>query len=92
MKRTLGNVIALLAACCFSMHSAVAEQSMSESANNESVPSAEFLQFLLEFDEADEETFDMMIENGIRDQEQTDIDDFLDQDRVDNPSDTENEV
>lgn len=33
-------------------------------------PSAEFLEFLIEFSETDDETFTMLVENGVRDAEQ----------------------
>ncbi len=43
------------------------------------VPSEEMLEFLLEFDDADDETFEMMIKNGIRDNEQAEIEQILNQ-------------
>lgn len=36
------------------------------------VPSAEFLEFLIEFSETDDETFTMLVENGLRDMQEND--------------------
>lgn len=41
-----------------------------------------FLEFLIEFEGADDETFEMMVENGIRDQEQAEINTIVNQGEV----------
>ncbi len=42
-------------------------------------PSEEMLEFLMEFADADDETFDMMIKNGVRDNDQAEIEQILNQ-------------
>ncbi len=43
------------------------------------MPNEEMLEFLLEFEDADDEIFDMMIKNGVRDNEQAEIEQILNQ-------------
>ncbi len=45
----------------------------------EEMPSEEMLEFLMEFDGTDDETFDMMIKNGIKDHETAEIEKVLNQ-------------
>lgn len=40
-----------------------------------SQPSAEFLEFLAEFEDVDDETFELLVEHGVRDQEKEQNDD-----------------
>lgn len=43
-------------------------------------PSIELLEFLAEFDEVDDATFEMMIENGVRDIQKSEIEKIISQD------------
>ncbi|MFL0799334.1 MAG: hypothetical protein K6L80_02705 [Agarilytica sp.] len=43
------------------------------------IPSEELLEFLMEYGDTDDETFDMIIQNGVRDNEQAEIEHVLNQ-------------
>ncbi len=59
--------------CCLSLSlAALFAATFCQASDDPQVPSVEFLEFLIEFSETDDETFTMLVENGLRDVQKND--------------------